>query len=277
MELFRMSAAGNVFYLTLAEPPEEADRPALARQICAGLGVQGRPGSPAPGADGLIFGRNAPPRQSMYNPDGSQGFCANGLRCLARLLADAGTLASGESILTSDGPKAVFFREGDVELAMGPPRDLPGRPGSMRESFAVSIAQGSFAGFGVYVGNPHFVLFTDRATQARAGELGPALERHTAFPEGVNVEFAVQEADEILVRVWERGAGETLSCGTGAAAVAAAGPNGLAHGQERRLRYPGGVLRVRRLEDGGLCLAGPVLHEGRFRWEASVRAPQRLV
>jgi diaminopimelate epimerase len=255
MELTRMSAAGNAFYLAIDPGLSPAMGRALARPICAGW--EGNPP-----ADGLIIAGSDPPGQIMYNPDGSEGMCANGLRCLARLLVDRGKLGRAGEIRTMDGPKGVGVTGGEVAVSLGPARDLPERPGSRESGFAVSVAGEDLKGFGVFVGNPHFVVFGDAVLQGRLPELGPLLESHDAFPDRVNVEFALREPGGIRVRVWERGAGETPSCGTGAAAVASAGPEGIRVGETRRLVYPGGVLTVSLDASGALSLAGPVVGEG---------------
>ncbi len=274
MDLTRMSAAGNVFYLALGTMPPAPARAELARAICAGEGVRGVAGDPGAPADGLIFGAWDPPSQRMHNPDGSEGLCANGLRCLARLLAERGLFSSGSRIATLDGPKRLSFTEGSgegsVEVGLGRARDLPEHPGSRREGLVLSLAGEELRGYGVWLGNPHFVLLGDAATQARLSELGPAIERHPAFPDRANVELAVAGAEPISVRAWERGAGETLSCGTGAAAVAVAGPDALRPCQSRRLRYPGGELRVRMDEGEELFLSGPVRELGSYRYVAPV-------
>ncbi len=118
------------------------------------------------------------------------------------------------------------------------------------------------------MGNPHFVVFGSEALLGRIGEFGPALQEHGEFPGGINVEFASRDRDSIRARVWERGAGETLSCGTGAAAVASAGPDALRPGERIEVQYPGGPLTVARSGEGGLILSGRVLNEGSSLYSA---------
>jgi diaminopimelate epimerase len=112
------------------------------------------------------------------------------------------------------------------------------------------------------MGNPHLVLFTDEDPERYHVEhIGPALERHELFPERVNVEFARVVADDVVeVRVWERGVGETLACGTGACAVAVAAHDAGRTGPEVAVRFRGGSLRVERRTDGEVLLSGPVQH-----------------
>ncbi|MCP4548316.1 MAG: diaminopimelate epimerase [bacterium] len=260
MELIRMSAAGNAFYFHLAEIMAE-NAPALAQAICAGWSDTDQR---AAASDGLIFALSDPPTQRMFNPDGSEGMCANGLRCLAHLLERRGHFASGDCIETSDGPKRLRVAADDVEVEMGEARPLPEMPDSLVEPLRIRIAGETLSGYGVFVGNPHYVIFADELLQARVAELGPLLAAHPLFPAGVNVEFAVKRADQIGVRVWERGVGETLSCGTGAVAVAAAA--GIAPGETRKLLYPGGELNVRMSNNGSLHLAGAIRCEGCFEY-----------
>jgi len=268
-----MSGAGNAFYLTLAGPAEAAARRELARHACGGR-ARGAGGAVLPAADGLILGAADPPAQVMLNPDGTEGMCGNGLRCLAALLAAAGRFRSGEAIATADGPKRVWI-EGDVVRAeLGEARDLPDRPGSLAAPFTVDAAGARLEGYGAWLGNPHFVVFTDAATQSRVRELGPALQGLPVFPEGVNLELVVADAaGGLSVRVWERGVGETLSCGTGALAVAAAGPRPVEAGGRAAVRYTGGDLVVSRDADGRLSLAGPVVEEGRYIIQSTGAAP----
>jgi diaminopimelate epimerase len=264
MELIRMSAAGNAFYLSAAAAPAPADAELrdLARRISRGEGLRDATGSPSPPSDGLILYGRRPPSQRMFNPDGSEGLCANGLRCLARLLVERGELETGGSVRTVDGPKRVWVRGAWVEAELGPARPLAGRGDSLTLPFGVQLGDERIEGYGVDLGNPHFVILTDRATQARLDLLGPALSTHPAFPAGANIEMAVAEGDGYAVRVWERGAGETPSCGTGALALAAVGPRALQPGQSLRVAYPGGPLEVRMDTQGRLLLAGEVRHEG---------------
>jgi diaminopimelate epimerase len=112
------------------------------------------------------------------------------------------------------------------------------------------------------MGNPHLVLFTKEDPERYHLEhLGPALEHHERFPERTNVELAkIADDGAIDVRVWERGVGETLACGTGACAVAVAAHEAGLAGPEVIVRFRGGPLRVERRFDGEVTLAGPVAH-----------------
>jgi len=255
IRLWRMSAAGNRFYLGLDLGLGDAEAAQLAVKLRGD-------------SDGLILGSRLSPTMTMFNPDGSEALCGNGLRCLARLLADQGALRSGEAIATRAGDRCVRFDGDFVEAEMGAARDLPGEPGSRREGMILDWEGERLRAYGVDVGNPHLVLFGDEALLDKAPLWGPGLERHRRFPERINVELATGAPGGWRVRVWERGAGETLSCGTGALAVASAGPEAIAPGQRRSLRYPGGVLEVRSDAEGRLHLGGEVEREGSYLMNA---------
>jgi diaminopimelate epimerase len=111
------------------------------------------------------------------------------------------------------------------------------------------------------MGNPHLVLFVDEEPDRYHLEhIGPALERHELFPERTNVELARVQDGDIHVRVWERGVGETLACGTGACAVAVASHEAGRAARTTTVRFRGGPLYVERREDGPVLLGGPVAH-----------------
>jgi diaminopimelate epimerase len=111
------------------------------------------------------------------------------------------------------------------------------------------------------MGNPHLVLFVhDDPDRFHLEHIGPALEHHQLFPERTNVELALVRDGDIIVRVWERGVGETLACGTGACAVAVASNEAGRVGPSATVRFRGGPLEVERRSDGELVLGGPVAH-----------------
>lgn len=181
------------------------------------------------GSDGLIH--LAPTKDqscdfamTMYNADGSQGsMCGNGIRCSAAFLYQQGyTNKTSLQILTKAGPRQVRLHpneQGDiaqVTVAMGKAQGL--------KASSVTLEGQDFHGHFVSMGNPHFVLLWENLQQLPLEQWGPALERHPAFgEEGVNVEFYSPTAQGFAMRVWERGSGETQSCGTGACACLAVG------------------------------------------------------
>lgn len=245
------------------------------------------------GADGVILVRRAlDPSAAAYmhyiNSDGSlAGMCGNGIRCIAKYLVDHGQLpAGGDSMVveTLSGPKPIRFTtdgEGRLALAtvdMGEPVLLPSRiPTSLPgEDAVVEAALPTEAGTMLFtcvnMGNPHAVAFLEGG-QAEVltlpdgdfAALGRPLETHAAFPEGCNIEFArlldaAAEPDgaDIEMRVWERGCGETLACGTGACATAVAAALTGRRGRRSVIRLRGGLLDVTWSEaDGHVLMTGP--------------------
>ena len=123
------------------------------------------------------------------------------------------------------------------------------------------VGEMTFNASAISMGNPHVVLLVDEDPERyHVGHIGPVLEHHELFPERTNVEFVRTGTDGLRVRVWERGVGETLGCGTGAcAALVAANEAGIA-GTVATVRFPGGSVRVERREDGEVVLTGPATH-----------------
>lgn len=226
------------------------------------------------GADGLLLLRRAEGADawmSVFNADGSDGgMCGNGVRCVARYLVERrGAEASGVRVLTARGVLGVRCRrEGGVFLAtvdMGEPgleaRDVPARSGVARLIDArppVDLGP-DVAMTCVSMGNPHAVLFGDGVERLDAGTQGPRLERHEMFPRRVNVQFArVLGPGLAEVRTWERGAGLTRACGTGACATLVAGVLTGRLKSEATIRLPGGELGVRWDGPGsGVLMTGP--------------------
>ncbi len=196
------------------------------------------------GADGLIVlarGSEAPVRMSMWNADGSRGaMCGNGLRCLARFAHLRGHLREARFAIETDaGLRRVELLAGDqVRTGMGSVQC--GEPRLVRlGERELELVPGD-------AGNPHAVVFVDDTEQADVCGIGAQLQRHAAFPDGVNVEFVQRLApDRLRQRTYERGSGETLACGTGAAvAVVAARACGWLSGESATVVLRGGELRV---------------------------------
>ncbi|HEB53806.1 MAG TPA: diaminopimelate epimerase [bacterium] len=199
------------------------------------------------GADGLIvLGRAADGddgclRMSMWNADGSRGaMCGNGLRCLARFAADAGYVRGREvRIATDAGPRAAELLVGDlVRVDMGTV--------SCGEARELEVAGEPWTFVPGDAGNPHVVTFVDEVDTAPVERVGAAMQSHPAFADGVNVEFVqVLGADRFRQRTFERGSGETLACGTGAAVAAlAARRSGNIRGPVAHVELRGGNLAV---------------------------------
>lgn len=267
MRFSKMHGAGNDFVLV----EDLADRlrpdPMMVRAICdRHFGV---------GADGLI--RIAPGAggdflMDYYNADGEPAeMCGNGIRCLAKYVADRGLHRGDElAVETRAGLKRLrlFRDEGGrvdrVQVDMGEPAlaaaDVPVRSDGDPLHEPLEVEGMRLEGACLSMGNPHCVIFVDDVAAVPLERLGPAVEASPKFPARVNAEFAqVLSPGEIRARVWERGSGPTLACGTGACAVVVAGAlRGLT---ERRaaVHLPGGTLEIEWSEaDGHVLMTGPV-------------------
>jgi diaminopimelate epimerase len=191
------------------------------------------------GSDGLILicpSERADARMVMFNADGSEAeMCGNGIRCVAKFVHDHGlvqkpvlTIETGRGVLTLE----LSLKGGKVErvrVDMGEPilqaeRIPTTLPGDPPVNVPLPVAGRTLAVTCVSVGNPHCVTFVEELGDDWVLGIGPKIERHPAFPRKVNAEFVkVNGPDDVTMRVWERGSGETLACGTGACAVAVAG------------------------------------------------------
>ncbi len=192
-------------------------------------------------------------RMQYWNSDGSPaGMCGNGLRCVALYVYERGWSKQQRrfTVRTPTGSNRVEVlddRRIKVEL------------GAYRVGSDVMVGDRLFAT--VDVGNPHAVTFVEDASQLDSAPLrsvGVSLQGHPRFPDGVNVEFALKQADGYRMRVWERGVGETSACGTGAAAVVAAGFREGRDGSDVDVELAGGTLSVSLL-DGIAWIQGPAV------------------
>ena len=179
------------------------------------------------GSDGLILicpSDSADFRMRMFNADGSEGkMCGNGIRCVAKYVYDHGlTDRNPVSIETLAGIKEIELtvKDGKVTEArvdMGKPETRTSIVGTDNKTYKEKFF---FNGTAVSMGNPHFIVFVKDVDALDLEDLGPQFEHHKLFPEGVNTEFAqIIDENTVKFRVWERGSGETLACGTGACAV----------------------------------------------------------
>lgn len=209
----------------------------------------------------------------IYNADGTPAEqCGNGMRCLARYAFERG-YARGESVRFGHGRTSVEARlaaDGTVAVDMGTPELEPARipfEGGVRSPSYVLNVNGLEVTIGaVSMGNPHAVLRVEDIAAAAVAELGPAIEHHPAFPHRVNVGFMQIVAPErIRLRVWERGTGETLACGSGACAAVVWGRIMAWLAPEVAVELPGGTLEVRWPgEDAAVWMSGPAegVYEG---------------
>jgi len=220
------------------------------------------------GCDQLVLiertdSQDAAARLRFLNPDGSESAaCGNGARCVAaRLMEESGrdrlvletrggrleACAAGAGLYTVDmGPARLGWR--DIPLA----EDVD----TLRLDVSLGPLEGPVA---VGMGNPHCVFFVDDAEDIELATFGPQLEHHPLFPERTNVEVAtVVAGDRIRVRVWERGTGITLACGSGACATLVAAHRRGLTGRTAELIMDGGSLTVEWREDNHVLLTGPV-------------------
>jgi len=229
------------------------------------------------GADGLILVRPATTAGAdaymlYFNADGSLAeMCGNGARCFAKYLVDHGLVKGDASELvieTLGGLRPVTFtraEDGSMDLAtvdMGEPGLAPEQipttlTGTQVFECPIDTPWGEVRVTAVNMGNPHVIIWVDDVDTAPVDTVGPFLEHHKAFPNGTNVEFAQFVGGEtIRVRVWERGVGETLACGTGACAVSVAATLSCRIGRESSIELPGGDLTVRWHEDEHVYMTG---------------------
>lgn len=271
MRFIKMHGTGNdyVYVDLIADKTLNHDWPAVARAVSdrhKGIGGDGLI-LVAPPSDGVV----ADGRMVMFNADGSESeMCGNGLRCVAKLIHDRSYATSSQlSLETGNGvlPVQVVDTENGratrLRVEMGEPilessripTMLPGDP-PVNAKLAVD-GNGEFEVTCVSMGNPHCVVFVDDAPDELVWGIGPKIETHAAFPNRVNVEFVVVHSPtEFTQRTWERGSGETQSCGTGASAVCVAGV--LTKRLERRVvgHLLGGDLELEWTESGVVTMTG---------------------
>lgn len=200
----------------------------------------------------------------FFNADGGEvESCGNATRCIARLLMDERGLARvklatrGGLLACSDAGRGL------VEADMGPARlewnEIPMAQAVDTRDFALLLNDQSIPASAVSMGNPHCVIFVPDAETAPVAQLGPRIETHPLFPKKVNAEFvSVSGEDRLRMRVWERGAGITLACGTGACAAVVAAVRQGKTGRKVEVVLDGGSLFIEwRESDGHVIMTGP--------------------
>ncbi len=224
------------------------------------------------GSDGLIViqpSEKADCRMDMYNLDGSRGaMCGNGIRCVGKYVYDHGITDKTEiDVETLSGIRhlSLHVKDGRVEsvtVDMGSPEQ------TSQVSEQILVGDSEFQFTGVSMGNPHAVVFLDEAEslgnsleQLDIEAIGPLFEHHERFPDRTNTEFVeVLDEGHVRMRVWERGSGETLACGTGACAVLAACVLNGRTGNEAQVELPGGTLSIRwDREKNRIYMTGPAV------------------
>ncbi len=273
-----MHGAGNDYvYVNVFDERLPEEPASLARKIAdRHFGV---------GGDGLILigpSEVADARMRMFNADGSEAeMCGNGIRCVAKYVYDHGIckqdklkIETGAGVLALDVETAGGLVQ-RVRVNMGQPileaAKIPTKlPGSPVLNVDLNVAGRSFKVTCVSMGNPHCVVFVEKATDELVLGIGPQIETDLRFPARVNVEFVeVLSPREVRQRTWERGSGETLACGTGASAVCVAGV--LSGRTERKIlnHLTGGDLELQWNEqDNHVYMTGPAVEVFAGEWPA---------
>lgn len=260
----KMHGAGNDFVVIDSRGREPVTTPALARAI----GDRNR----GVGFDQLAEIRDAEGADfalDFWNSDGSRaGACGNATRCASDYVMRGAGVASVELITARGRLSARRLPDGRVSVNMGAPqldwREVP--LASASDTLHLPLPGDPAA---VGMGNPHCVFFVADAEAVPLTQIGPQMEHDPMFPQRTNVEFAsLLGTDHLRMRVWERGAGVTLACGSGACATAVAAHLRGLTGRQVRLELDGGVLEID-WRDDGVWMTGPVAHvfDGRLSAE----------
>ena len=281
IEFIKMHGLGNDFIMLdciNAPMPPETMLSGLAERVCARHF--------AVGGDGLILimqddEGDADYRMRMWNPDGSESeMCGNGIRCFAKYLFDKGMIeARPISVATEQGLQRIEVIGGQgrnaqtlqVRVDMGAPRLLRSQiPMALHEgnggdgrvvNYPLEVNGETFRITAVSMGNPHVVIFVEDVESVALKEIGLAIEHHHDFPQRTNVHFVqMMGPRKLWVRHWERGAGDTMACGTGACAcvVAASLTGKLPEGDRRAVTHlPGGDLEIEWNSNDRVYMTGP--------------------
>jgi diaminopimelate epimerase len=281
MRFTKMQGAGNDYvYVNCFEEQLPDDLAELARRVSdRHYGI---------GSDGLILicpSDVADARMRMFNPDGSESeMCGNAVRCVGKYVYDHGLyrknplqIETGHGVLTlelelaDDKVRRVRVDMGEpiLEPARVPTR-LPGNPaatGTAAANAVLSVAEDSFLVTCVSMGNPHCVTFVDELDDDLVNTFGPLIEINRNFPKRVNTEFVhVISRSEVRMRVWERGAGETLACGTGACAVCVAGVLTARTDRKVLIHLRGGDLELEWAENNHVYMTGDAVEVFNGEW-----------
>ena len=281
MKFTKMHGAGND-YVVIDARGLDADWHSLAKDMChRRFGV---------GSDGLLLALPsdcADVRMRMFNPDGSEAeMCGNGIRCLVKFALERGIVSQGQAALDVETMAGIrrlepFWSGSSVTSArvdMGEPELRPERvPVAVTEDmaggpvldFPLSVDDVDLQLTFVSMGNPHAVAFIDTPVERfPLHRIGPQVEVNGLFPNKVNFSIVnVKEEGRLSARVWERGAGETMACGTGACAIAVASRMQGYSGNDVDITLPGGVLNISWNGEGPVFMEGPAadVFDGEWR------------
>lgn len=238
----KVQSIGNDF--VLIEAFEGADYPALARELCArSFGI---------GSDGLLVLDPGPPLAlRMFNPDGTEDFCGNGLRCAALYARERGFTTGDQIHIHQLGRVITIHFEGDdIRTEFDPgtydPPQVPTSASDPMVDGLIQVGGREYRGHAISTGSTHLVIPVDELPgEDEFLEVSPLLEHHSLFPERTSIMWMrVLEPGHIQLRIWERGVGETLGCGTGSTAAAIAYCRRTGYSGDVRVDNPGGTLIV---------------------------------
>lgn len=230
------------------------------------------------GADQLLMilpSKVADFRMRIFNADGGEvEMCGNGIRCVAKYLVEHGYTKKQElEIETLAGIKKPVIRGDKIRVDMGEPifdaKLIPVKLSGRVINRAIKVENMEFKITCVSMGNPHTVIFMDRIDKFNVLKYGSAIENYKLFPKKTNVEFVEKINDnELKMRVWERGSGETLGCGSGACAATVAGVLNNRNNEHVTMHLKGGDLEIEWAKDNHVYLTGPA--EEVFKGEIDV-------
>jgi diaminopimelate epimerase len=259
----KLHGTANDFIYVAARAGFPGDPPAAARRLC-----DRRRGI---GADGLILllpSNEADGRMVIYNSDGSRAeMCGNGIRGLAKFVHERGLIGKNPLAVETDaGVKTLSLhldggRVARVTVDMGMPewrgREIPVDADGEVLDRPLVVDGRTWSVTCVSMGNPHCVVFVDDVAGLPLETIGPRFEQHPFFPRRVNTEFVrVEDRRRLTMRVWERGAGETMACGTGACAVAVAAARTGRSERQVTVTLPGGPLEIDWRPDDRVLMTG---------------------
>jgi diaminopimelate epimerase len=277
MKFTKMHGAGNDYlYVNCFEAVDLGDIPSLAQAMSdRHFGA---------GGDGLVLiqpSEQADARMRMFNADGSEAeMCGNAVRCVAKYVYDHDiakkdelAIETGRGVLTLQcsvsGGKVDRVRVNMAEPILNSadiPTTLPGDP---PVNAPLHVGGRDLEVTCVSMGNPHCVTFVDEVNDDWVLNIGPQVEVHEAFPRKINAEFIqVLSPGEVIMRVWERGSGETLACGTGACGAVVAGVLAGKNDRKVTVHLTGGDLEIEWAESGEVYMTGPAVEIFTGEWHA---------
>jgi diaminopimelate epimerase len=278
MDVWKMQALGNDFLLVDTAPPDEHDWAGLAEQLCSRhYGV---------GSDGLLYVAREPSgdlRYRMWNPDGTEDFCVNGLRCAARFVYDRKIVTTATFSVQAIRQRCeIAIVEGkngqppSIQVQLGPPTLDPelvpiklDKPYSPVLDYPLEVLEKTFSINSVSTGVTHTVIFVDsEVSEQDFLRFSPAIEVDPHFPERTCVLWTKVESPEHLrIRIWERGVGETLGCGSGACAAAVVARLANRTDDSVRVESRGGSVEVHYVPGGDVRLTG----SAEYVWEGDLK------